>query len=233
MRGSGRHRASRAFSPPSLPVGSHLVTVAAERWTAPTAVMRFGLVGEPEYAGLILAAFHESEVGRRQEVSGSFRDRPQNPRGRVLPPDPVDRRRARLVPHEPGMALRLGQKTVEDRRIPSPPGPSFLDQRPDALPQRSRGIHEGHRRRVRAESSDGESGSFEPTQHVLVALHEVHQLAIHPHPGVQEIQRRMTCQEQGAGFCARSRAWTSHGPHHRIAGIEPKHLVTRDVLLDK
>jgi len=130
---SGR-RASRAFSATSLPVGGNLVPVAAERRTAPTAVMRFGLVREPEHAGLVFAAFHESEVGRRQEVSGSFRHRPQNPRGRVLPADPVDRRRARLVPHEPGMALRLGQKTVEDRRIPSPPGPSFLDQRPDALP---------------------------------------------------------------------------------------------------
>ena len=112
---SGRHRASRAFSTPSLPVGSHLVTVAAERRTAPTAVMRFGLVGEPEYAGLILAAFHQSEVGRRQEVSSSFRDRPQNPPGRVLTPDPVDRRRARLVPHQAGMALRPGEKIVRGR----------------------------------------------------------------------------------------------------------------------
>jgi len=168
--------------------------------------MRFGLVGEPEHASLVFAAFHEREVGRRQEVSGSFRHRPQNPRGRVLPPDPIDRRRARLVPHEPGMALRLGQKTVEDRWIPLPPGPSFLDQGPDALPQRSRGIHQGHRRRVRADSCDGEPGSFEPTQHVLLALQQVHQLAIHPHPRVQEIERRMTCQEQGARFWARSRA---------------------------
>src|SRR6266481_3872719 len=39
---SGKHRASRAFSPASLPVGGNIVAVAAARRTAPTAVVRFG-----------------------------------------------------------------------------------------------------------------------------------------------------------------------------------------------
>ena len=113
------------------------MAVSAEHCTAPTAVMRFGLVAEPEDAGLVFAALHETEVARRQQGSSSFGYGCQNGGARVLSSHSVNRQRALLAPHQSGMALRLGEKTVEDRRISSLSALPFFYQRPDVLPQGS------------------------------------------------------------------------------------------------
>ena len=42
----------------SLAVGCDLVAVPAKHHATPTAMMRLGVVGEPEHASLVLAAFH-------------------------------------------------------------------------------------------------------------------------------------------------------------------------------
>jgi hypothetical protein len=49
---------------PAPPVGCHFVTISAQHRAAPTAMVRFRLVPEPEYAGLVFAAFHKSKIGR-------------------------------------------------------------------------------------------------------------------------------------------------------------------------
>jgi len=47
-------------------VGCDLLAVATDFHAAPAAMMGFGLVGEPEHAGVVIAALHQREVCCRQ-----------------------------------------------------------------------------------------------------------------------------------------------------------------------
>jgi len=98
------------------------------------------------------------------------------------------------------VALRSGQKTIENCRISPPFGLLFLYKRADILTQRSRRIQKRHPRRAPAKSWCRKSCLFEPMQYVLVALQDVPKLPIHSHASVEKIQRKMPTQEQWAGL---------------------------------
>jgi hypothetical protein len=122
----------------SLSVGRDLVAVSAEHHAAPAAMVRFGLVTEPEHARIVLAPFHQPKVSAGQEFSGSFSHGPENQLGGGFRTDFLDFERARFVPNKPEMALRTRQKTVKNGRIAPLPGLSFLYKRANILTQRSR-----------------------------------------------------------------------------------------------
>ena len=44
-------------------IGGDFVTISAYLRAAPSAMMRFGLVGEPQNTRLVFTAFHEVEIG--------------------------------------------------------------------------------------------------------------------------------------------------------------------------
>ncbi len=121
-------------------VGRDLVAVSAEHHAAPTAMVRFGLVTEPEHARVVLAPFHQFKVGAGKELSGGFRHRSKNRLGGGLRTDPLDFERVRFVPNKAGMTLGARQKPVEDRRIPPLSSLSFFNKRTNTFPQRSRRI---------------------------------------------------------------------------------------------
>jgi hypothetical protein len=99
--------------PKSPSVGRDLVTISTDRHAAPTAMMRFGVVGEPEHACLALTPFHQMKVGRHQQISGSFSHGSQNRISGISRADFFDRKRARLLPNKSGMTLSSRQKSVE------------------------------------------------------------------------------------------------------------------------
>jgi hypothetical protein len=63
---AGESPASSAMIAEPLPIGSDLVAISASSGTAPAAMVRFGLVEEPQHTGFTLAAFHKIEVGCRE-----------------------------------------------------------------------------------------------------------------------------------------------------------------------
>ena len=65
-------------------IGGDFVTISAYLRAAPSAMVRFGLIGEPQDTGLIFTALHELEIGSCEQLGGSFRDRGQNRFGRIL-----------------------------------------------------------------------------------------------------------------------------------------------------
>jgi hypothetical protein len=142
-------RLCREGQPPSLgasmiakpaSVGGDLLAVSAKSHTAPTAMMRFGTVSEPEHARAVLTPFHQLEVGRRQQISSRFSHGRKNRLGRIFSPDFFDVHGTRLVPNKPGVTLRSRQKTVENGRISPPSSLSAFDEGANILTQRSRGI---------------------------------------------------------------------------------------------
>jgi hypothetical protein len=58
-------------------VGRDLVAVSTKHHATPTPMMRFGLVGEPEHARLVLAPCHQMKVGGRKQISSGFRHGPK------------------------------------------------------------------------------------------------------------------------------------------------------------
>jgi hypothetical protein len=93
-------------------VGRDLVAVSTKQHAAPTSMMRFGVVREPEHARLVLAPFHQTKVGRCKQISGSFSDGSKNGLDGIVSSDFFDLRRARLVPNKSGMALGARQKSI-------------------------------------------------------------------------------------------------------------------------
>jgi hypothetical protein len=65
-------------------IGGDFVTISAYLRAAPSAVMRFGLVREPQDTGLVFTALQELEIGSCEQLGGSFRDRSQNRFGCIL-----------------------------------------------------------------------------------------------------------------------------------------------------
>ena len=66
------------------------MAVSACLSAAPAAMVRFGLVGEPQDARLIFTALHEFEIGSCEQRGASFRDWGQNRFGRILSSHDVD-----------------------------------------------------------------------------------------------------------------------------------------------
>jgi hypothetical protein len=121
-------------------VSRDLVAVATEHHAAPTAMVRFGLVTEPEHARVVLAPFHQFKVGVGQELSGGFGHRSKNRLGGGFRTDLLNFERVRFIPNQAGMTLGARQKPVEDRRISPLPSLAFLNKRTKILAQRSRRI---------------------------------------------------------------------------------------------
>jgi len=93
----------------------------------------FRVVGKPEHAGLVLATFHQSKVGRRKQISSGFRHGSQNRLGGCFWCDSFNIQRARLIPNKSAMTLGLRQKSVKDRRISPLSSLSLLNQRANIL----------------------------------------------------------------------------------------------------
>jgi hypothetical protein len=95
-------------------VGRDLVAVPAKLHATPTPMMRFGAIREPEYAGLVLAPFHQTKVGRRKQISSGFRHGPEKRLGGILSSNSFNLQRARLIPNQPGMTLSAREKSVKN-----------------------------------------------------------------------------------------------------------------------
>jgi hypothetical protein len=114
-------------------VGRDLLAVSADSHAAPTAMVRFGVVGKPEHARVAFTVLHQLKVGGREQIGSSLRHGRENRLGGIFSPDLFDLQRASPVPHKPGMTLRAGKKFVEDRGISALSCLSFLDKRANIL----------------------------------------------------------------------------------------------------
>jgi hypothetical protein len=65
-------------------IGGDFVAISAYLRAAPSAMVRFGLIGKPQHTGLIFTALHELEIGSCEQLGGGFRDRSQNRFGCIL-----------------------------------------------------------------------------------------------------------------------------------------------------
>ena len=86
-------------------IGGDFMTVSAYLRAAPSAMMRFGLVGEPQDARRIFTALHEFEIGSCEQRGSSFRDWSQNRFGCILSSHGVDPQWLRSTPRKLGVTL--------------------------------------------------------------------------------------------------------------------------------
>jgi hypothetical protein len=70
-------------------------------------MVRFGLIEEPQHATLALATFHQVEVGCREQNCRCFGYRRQNSLAPIGLLYSLDGQRLWLIPHKPGMTLRM------------------------------------------------------------------------------------------------------------------------------
>ena len=177
-------RDKSAVTTQSPPVGRDLVAVPAKPHTAPTPMMRFGAVREPENAGLALAPFHQAEVGGRKQISSGFRHGPENRLGGIFSSDCFNLQRGRLIPNKPRMTMGVSQESVKERRVSPLSKLSFFDKRANILAQLSCRIHKEDPRCARPTLGGRKSSQLEPTDYVLVTLKIIHQLSIYSHSSV-------------------------------------------------
>ena len=128
------------------------MAVATELHATPTAMMRLGVVGEPQDAGFVLATFHQTKVGRREQIGSGFRHGAEKRFGGIFSHNFFNLQRARLIPHKPRVTVGVREKSVKERRISSLSSLSFLDERANILTQLSRRNQKGYPRCARPAS---------------------------------------------------------------------------------
>jgi hypothetical protein len=72
------HLHDASLTSATLPVSGDFVAIAAQLHTAPTTLMRFGLVSKPQHAVIVFTTFHKGEIGCHEQISGRLCHRRQD-----------------------------------------------------------------------------------------------------------------------------------------------------------